>query len=100
MQIAIDSATPLDDAGPSANYDATEAAYGGYGPMRSYGRFYGSMDFDDVSTFAYICSIDEKLFTFEQCGMCFNKCLMGSIYSGEATQEEVQVEVAGLLEWT
>lgn len=54
MQIAIDSATPLDDAGPSANYDATEAAYGGYGPMRSYGRFYGSMDFDDVSTFAYM----------------------------------------------
>lgn len=26
-----------------------EAAYGGYGPMRSYGRMYGSLDFNDVS---------------------------------------------------
>lgn len=28
--------------------DAAEA-YGGYGPMRNYGRLYGSLDFDDVS---------------------------------------------------
>lgn len=26
-----------------------EPAYGGYGPMRAYGRMYGSLDFDDVS---------------------------------------------------
>ncbi|KAI3807020.1 hypothetical protein L1987_22940 [Smallanthus sonchifolius] len=25
-----------------------EPAYGGYGPMRAYGRIYGSLDFDDV----------------------------------------------------
>lgn len=52
MQVAIDSAAPLDEAGPSTSYmGSAEAAYGGYGPMRSssYGRFYGSMDFDDVS---------------------------------------------------
>ncbi|KAM7507106.1 hypothetical protein LguiA_017559 [Lonicera macranthoides] len=50
-QVAIDSATPVDDAdaGPSGNFgmDAPEP-YGGYGgPMRTYGRMYGSLDFDD-----------------------------------------------------
>ena len=53
LQVAIDSATPVDDAdaGPSGNFgmDAPEP-YGGYGgPMRTYGRMYGSLDFDDVS---------------------------------------------------
>nr|DAD21540.1 TPA_asm: hypothetical protein HUJ06_023003 [Nelumbo nucifera] len=49
QEVAIDSATPLDDAGTSTNYmmDAAEP-YGGYGgPMRTYGRMYGSLDFDD-----------------------------------------------------
>ncbi|XP_027075049.1 RNA-binding protein Musashi homolog 2 [Coffea eugenioides] len=49
QQVAIDSATPIDDAGPSSNYmmDNPEP-YAGYGgPMRSYGRMYGGMDFDD-----------------------------------------------------
>ncbi|XP_077213073.1 RNA-binding (RRM/RBD/RNP motifs) family protein [Tasmannia lanceolata] len=49
QQIAIDTATPLDDAGPSGNYmmEPTEP-FGGYGPMRAYGsRLYGSLDFDD-----------------------------------------------------
>lgn len=47
-QVAIDSATPLDDAGPSGSYVVdTAETYGGYGPMRAYGRLYGSMDFDD-----------------------------------------------------
>lgn len=27
--------------------------YGGYGPMRNYGRLYGSLDFDDVSALVY-----------------------------------------------
>ena len=51
LQVAIDSATPVDDAGPSGNImmDNVEP-YGGYGgPMRTYGRMYGSMDFDNVS---------------------------------------------------
>ena len=52
MQVAIDSATPLDDAGSSANFmmDGAEP-FGGFGggPMRTYGRMYGSLDFDDVS---------------------------------------------------
>lgn len=53
MQVAIDSATPVDDAdaGPSGNFGMdTPEPYGGYGgPMRTYGRMYGSLDFDDVS---------------------------------------------------
>jgi len=50
-QVAIDSATPLDDAGPSGNFMMNGAeSFGGYGgPMRTYGRMYGSLDFDDVS---------------------------------------------------
>lgn len=50
QQVAIDSATPLDDAGPSGNFMMDHAEpYGGYGgPMRTpYGRMYGAMDFDD-----------------------------------------------------
>jgi RNA-binding protein Musashi len=51
-QVAIDSATPVDDsdAGPSGNFVMdTPEPYGGYGgPMRTpYGRMYGSLDFDD-----------------------------------------------------
>ncbi|CAK9166508.1 unnamed protein product [Ilex paraguariensis] len=52
MLVAIDSATPLDDAGNSGNFMMDNAAepFGGYGgPMRTYGRMYGSMDFDDVA---------------------------------------------------
>lgn len=51
MQVAIDSATPLDDAGPSDGFMMGAAdPFGGYGgPMRTYGRMYGSLDFDDVS---------------------------------------------------
>ncbi|THG22220.1 hypothetical protein TEA_001432 [Camellia sinensis var. sinensis] len=47
--VAIDSATPVDDAGPSGNFmmDNAEPYGGGYGPMRTYGRMYGSLDFDD-----------------------------------------------------
>lgn len=30
--------------------DAAEA-YRGYGPMRNYGRLYGSLNFDDVSIY-------------------------------------------------
>ncbi|XP_059458976.1 uncharacterized protein LOC132188513 [Corylus avellana] len=49
-QVAIDSATPLEDAGPSGNFmmNSAEPPFGGYGgPMRTYGRMYGSLDFDD-----------------------------------------------------
>ncbi|KAJ8770698.1 hypothetical protein K2173_021345 [Erythroxylum novogranatense] len=48
-QVAIDSATPLDDAGPSGpfmmNGPEPFGAYGG--PMRNFGRMYGSLTFDD-----------------------------------------------------
>ncbi|WOL12889.1 hypothetical protein Cni_G21657 [Canna indica] len=49
QEVAIDSATPLDDAGPSSGFMDPSEAYGGggYGPMRNYGRLYGSLDFDD-----------------------------------------------------
>ncbi|MFS8033307.1 putative RNA recognition motif domain, nucleotide-binding alpha-beta plait domain superfamily [Helianthus anomalus] len=52
QQVAIDSATPVDDGGSSggsSHYldNPPEPAYGGYGPMRAYGRMYGSLDFDD-----------------------------------------------------
>ncbi|KAK7309215.1 hypothetical protein RJT34_05756 [Clitoria ternatea] len=48
-QVAIDSATPVDDAGPSGNFMMNSMdSLGGYGgPVRSYGRMYGSLDFDD-----------------------------------------------------
>ncbi|KAG6511688.1 hypothetical protein ZIOFF_029765 [Zingiber officinale] len=53
-EVAIDSATPLDDAGPSAGgYMDPAEVYGGHGPMRNYGRLYGSLDFDDVSALVY-----------------------------------------------
>ncbi|XP_020273625.1 heterogeneous nuclear ribonucleoprotein 1 [Asparagus officinalis] len=50
QEVAIDSATPLDDAGPGGGYmDAPAEPFGGYGggPIRNYGRLYGSLDFDD-----------------------------------------------------
>lgn len=49
QEVAIDSATPLDDAGPAGSYvDPPVEPYGGYGgPVRNYGRLYGSLDFDD-----------------------------------------------------
>ncbi|KAL2906290.1 Heterogeneous nuclear ribonucleoprotein A1-like 2, partial [Bienertia sinuspersici] len=51
--VAIDSATPVDDAGPSGSLlmdNPEPPPYGGYGPMRGgYGRMYSSLDFDDVS---------------------------------------------------
>lgn len=53
FQVAIDTATPVDDAGTSGNFMMNGPdAFGGYGgPMRNYGRMYGSLDFDDVSIF-------------------------------------------------
>lgn len=56
MQVAIDSATPVDDGGSSGGsfMDNPEPpSYGGYGPMRAYGRMYGSLDFDDVGIWIY-----------------------------------------------
>ncbi|XAR73990.1 hypothetical protein NMG60_11008135 [Bertholletia excelsa] len=49
QQVAIDSATPIDEAGPSGNFMMDNAEpYGGYGgPIRTYGRMYGSLGFDD-----------------------------------------------------
>ncbi|XP_058089541.1 uncharacterized protein LOC131236418 isoform X2 [Magnolia sinica] len=53
QQVAIDSATPLDDAGASTSYMMDPAeSFGGYGPMRTYGRLYGSLDFDDWGGYA------------------------------------------------
>ncbi|GAB4846977.1 hypothetical protein Ancab_025988 [Ancistrocladus abbreviatus] len=48
QQVAIDSATPVDDAGTSGSLmmDSAEPL-SSYGPMRTYGRMYGSLDFDD-----------------------------------------------------
>lgn len=49
--MAIDSATPVDDAGPSENFMMSSMEpFGGYGgPLRNYGRMYGGLDYDDVS---------------------------------------------------
>ncbi|XP_025680003.1 heterogeneous nuclear ribonucleoprotein 1 isoform X2 [Arachis hypogaea] len=48
-RVALDSATPVDDASPSGNFMMNGVgSFGGYGgPMRTYGRMYGSLDFDD-----------------------------------------------------
>ncbi|XP_057760219.1 protein gar2-like [Arachis stenosperma] len=49
QQVALDSATPVDDASPSENFMMNGVgSFGGYGgPMRTYGRMYGSLDFED-----------------------------------------------------
>ncbi|XP_078444631.1 RNA-binding (RRM/RBD/RNP motifs) family protein isoform X2 [Wolffia australiana] len=53
QEVVIDSATPVDDrSNAGASYsnpaEAAAVAYGGFsGPMRGYGRMYGSLDFDD-----------------------------------------------------
>ncbi|XP_050124817.1 heterogeneous nuclear ribonucleoprotein 1-like isoform X1 [Malus sylvestris] len=49
QQVAIDTATPPEDAGTSGNFMMNNVEpFAGYGgPMRSYGRMYGSLDFDD-----------------------------------------------------
>ncbi|KAK4754115.1 hypothetical protein SAY87_002219 [Trapa incisa] len=51
QQVAIDLATPLDDTGATGGFMMSPLeAFGGYGgPIRSYGRMYGSMDFNDMS---------------------------------------------------
>jgi len=82
LQVAIDSAAPLDEAGPSGNTMLNSMdSFRGYGgpvrpyfdesPVRPYGRMYDSLDFDDVSIdciFIIIiciaesmCEIDNKL---------------------------------------
>ena len=65
MQVAIDSATPLDDAGSSGNVIIDNAEpFGGFGgPMRTYGRMYGSLDFDDVSVESLnpVCDLFTKI---------------------------------------
>jgi len=54
LQVAIDSAAPVNEAGGSGGLmiDSPEP-YGSYGPMRTYGGMYGSLDFDDVSVINY-----------------------------------------------
>ncbi|KAL8117633.1 heterogeneous nuclear ribonucleoprotein 1-like [Apium graveolens] len=49
QQVAIDSATPVDDAGRSGNHmmDEPEPFADYAGPARTYGRMYGSLDFND-----------------------------------------------------
>lgn len=48
--VAIDSAAPVDEAGTSGGLMMdTPEPYVGYGPMRTYGRMYGSLDYDDWS---------------------------------------------------
>lgn len=51
VQVAIDSATPLDEGGASSSYmaEAMEQMRGYGGPMRGYSRLYGNVDFEDVS---------------------------------------------------
>lgn len=61
-QVAIVSATPVDDAGRSGNYmmDAPEPFAKYVGPSRTDGRMYGSLDFNDVSTMLYFSYIALK----------------------------------------
>jgi RNA-binding protein Musashi len=53
VQVAIDSATPIDDAGPSGNFMMSgPEPFGSYaGPMRNFGRMYGTLDYDDASAY-------------------------------------------------
>lgn len=47
--MAIDSATPVDDAGPSFMMNPAGPFRGFGGPMRPFGRMYGGLPYDDVS---------------------------------------------------
>ncbi|XP_039001091.1 DAZ-associated protein 1-like isoform X2 [Hibiscus syriacus] len=47
QQVAIDSATPVDDVGPSFMMNPFGPFRGFGGPMRPFGRMYGGMHFDD-----------------------------------------------------
>ncbi|EOX91423.1 RNA-binding family protein isoform 1 [Theobroma cacao] len=47
QQVAIDSATPVDDAGPSFMMNPAGPYRGFGGPMRPFGRMYGGLHFDD-----------------------------------------------------
>ncbi|XVF17685.1 hypothetical protein REPUB_Repub10bG0144900 [Reevesia pubescens] len=47
QQVAIDSATPVDDAGPSFMMDPVGPFRGYGGPMRPFDRMYGGLHFDD-----------------------------------------------------
>ncbi|KAA3461349.1 heterogeneous nuclear ribonucleoprotein A2-like protein 1-like isoform X2 [Gossypium australe] len=49
QQVAIDSATPVDDVGPRFMMNPVGPFRGFGGPMRSYGRMYGGLHFDDWS---------------------------------------------------
>ena len=59
LQVAIDTATPGEDFSQRRNFpvDEPESFLGYGGPMRAYGsaygRMYGSLDFNDVSTVTY-----------------------------------------------
>lgn len=59
LQVAIDSATPVEDYSQRGNFpvDEPEPFLGYGGPMRAYGsaygRIYGSLDFNDVSRVTY-----------------------------------------------
>ncbi|MBA0715790.1 hypothetical protein Golax_014673 [Gossypium laxum] len=48
QQVAIDSATPVDDAGPSFMMNPAGPFRGFGGPMRPFGRMYGGLPYDDV----------------------------------------------------
>ncbi|TYG89192.1 hypothetical protein ES288_A12G080100v1 [Gossypium darwinii] len=52
QQVAIDSATPVDDVGPSFMMNTVGPFRGFGGPMRSYGRMYGGLHFDDKWSYA------------------------------------------------
>lgn len=65
LQVAIDSATPVDDAGTSGNFAVNNPEPFGHGapaplPMRAYGRMYWSLDFDDVSTDIISCLVHRQ----------------------------------------
>ncbi|TYJ10450.1 hypothetical protein E1A91_A11G208700v1 [Gossypium mustelinum] len=47
QQVAIDSATPVDDAGPSFMMNPAGPFRGFGGPMRPFGRMYGGLPYDD-----------------------------------------------------
>ncbi|KAF3793906.1 Heterogeneous nuclear ribonucleoprotein 27C [Nymphaea thermarum] len=53
QQVAIDSATPLDEGGASSSYmaEAMDQMRGYGGPMRGYSRLYGNVDFEDWGSY-------------------------------------------------
>ena len=104
QEVAIDSATPLDEAGPIAGGSSTLSSsssrpeyFGGYGggPVRAFGRMYGgAMSLDDVSTYTNL----KILYILTKYDSDFHLvCILVGIWSSERKTIKIRLEVPAIL---